>query len=285
MVHKISCFSIMALALLSACQQPQAMLSAEIPEVDKNREAKMLTAFFGLDNALPPRAVRLYKRAPGQDGMPIVFSQELNPETMQASDFAVITMDGSSHQVEFATFLPANEEFELRTVLLIGEYGNHPNNPPVEVRIVGSLQSRHGIDHKGQSISVIPLPEGPILSYVEHFKLDDNYPLVKEGNGCDCPVETKVVVRAVWSGGVRALNGDELGESDLNQFLVQVMVKDDTLWMNPFQLADLGDNDNNIDLCLDRDCVPLVLKVAPNVAIDPNDDPNPPTTKEIISRW
>jgi hypothetical protein len=45
----------------------------------------------------------------------------------------------------------------------------------------------------------------------------------------------------------------------------------------PFQLADLSDNDNNIDLCLNEDGIPILLEVNENIAIDPNNDKNPAT--------
>ena len=241
-----------------AASKPQ--VSESIPEIDKNREAKLLTAFFGLDNALPKRAKRLYRNAPGQDGMPLVFSHELEPNTLQASDFEVTTQNGTIFQVEGATLLPANEEFELRTVLLIGEYGNYPDNPPTSVKIVGDLLSRTKHNFKGESIAVIPLEDGPILSYAEYFTYDENYPYVEKGRGCDCPKKkTKMVVRTVWAGGVRAINGDELGASELNDFEVTLLQGKDTLLVRPYRFADLDDNDNNIDLCLKETGIPILV--------------------------
>ena len=112
----------------------QIRLSTSIPEIEKNREAKILTVFFGLDNALPRQSKILYENAYGKDGMPIVFSHELEHGTLDASDFEITTKNGKVFPVEAVTLLPAEEEFELRTVLLIGEYGNHPDNPPVELK-------------------------------------------------------------------------------------------------------------------------------------------------------
>jgi len=263
-----------------------AVLSATVPEVDKTREAKTLTAFFGLDNNLPPRSVLLYKKAPGKDGMPVVFSQEVDPATLNGADFEVTTANGTVFTVEHATLRPANEAFELRTVLLIGNYGNHPDNPPVTVKIIGDLMSRSGQNYKGQSVPVVPLPAGPILSYAEYFTIDDDYPYVAEGNGCDCPKEgTAMVVRAVWAGGVRATDGNELGPNQVNSFEVTMVQGTDTTVVTPYQLADINDNDNNIDLCLKQAGTPIQLTVQANVAIDPNDDQNPKTTVAVISRW
>ena len=109
---------------------------------------------------------------------------------------------------------------------------------------------------------------------------------VESGVGCDCPKETtKIVVKAVWAGGVRAVNGEQLGENELNAFEVTLVQGTDTLIVAPFQLADLSDNDNNIDLCLKEYGIPVKLAVKENTAIDPRDDKNPRTEIEVVSRW
>lgn len=291
LAFKIALMATVIFGVLSSCKVDhrgvtKLYLSDSIPEVNKSREPRILTAFFGLDNALPLRARLMYKEAPGKDGMPLVFSHELDPKTLEGADFAVTTKSGNIYPVEAASLLPANEEFELRTVLLIGEYGNHPNNPPVSVEVVGDLIARTGQNFKGKSVEVIPLPEGPVLSYAEYFTFDEDYPYIERGNGCDCPKgETKMVVKAVWSGGVRAINGDELGENEKDDFRVILVSGADTIKVSPFQLADLGDNDNNIDLCLDQPGIPILVQVNENIAIDPNDDKNPKTQIEVLSRW
>ena len=177
-------------------------------------------------------------------------------------------------------------EFELRTVLFIGEYGSHPDNPPVSVEIVDDLLSRSGQNYKGQSLTVIPLPDGPTISYAEHFVFDDDYPYVKSGPGCDCPKEeTAIVVRTVWAGGVRATNGKELGDNELSSFHVTMVQDSDTVVVNPYMLADLSDNDNNIDLCLKEKGRPILVEAEAGIAIDPRNDVNPPTNMAIVSRW
>ncbi len=290
----IQVFLKMMVTLLSAClflascdnSRPSDSLSITIPEIDYTREVKILTAFFGLDNSLPRRARLLYRNAVGQDGMPLVFSHELDPTTLDGSDFEVTSLNGEKFEVEFATLRPANEKFELRTVLLIGEYGNFPDNPPISVSVIGDLMSRTGHNLKGQSINVIPLDKGPVLSYAEFFTLTDDYPYVSNSAGCDCPKDsTKTVVKAVWSGGVRALNGDELGPNDITSFQVTLVQGKDTTKVNPFQLADLADNDNNIDLCIKEAGLPILVEVSEDTAIDPRNDKNPKTSMHVISRW
>ncbi|MEL6944104.1 MAG: hypothetical protein AAFO82_15700, partial [Bacteroidota bacterium] len=266
-------------ALLMGCQRvPDYSLSKEIPPITKTREVKMLSAFFGLDDALPLRARLIWKGAPGKDGMPIVLSHEIDPNTLDASDFQIKTQQGDIREVEHVSYRPAVEEFELRTLLLIGHYGEYPDNEPVEVEIVGELKSRDGQNLKGQKITVTPLMDGPFISYAEYFKLDDQYPYVEKGNGCDCSKsETQVVVRTVWAGGVRSKEGKEIGEAERKHLHVTLVQRKDTIEVHPFQIVDLDDNENNIDLCIKEAGIPIAVKADANIAIDPNDDLNPET--------
>ncbi len=290
---KISGFSFVAILLLLVfllvfvrLRAPEIKLSTSIPEIDKTREVRVLTSFFGLDNGLSWAAIGLSWSAPGKDGMPVVFSQEIDPETLNASDFEITTSNGNRYKPDDVTLRPANEEFELRTVLLIGEYGNYPDNPPVSVKIVGDLMSRSGKNYKGRSVEVIPLEDGPVLSYAEYFKIDEDYPFVEKGRGRDCPKdETQTVVRTVWAGGVKALNGKELGPKEMDAFEVTIIQDSDRLIVKPFLLADLNDNDNNIDLCIKEPGIPIRVKVKGNIAIDPRGDKNPITKAKVISRW
>ena len=274
--------------VLVQCGQlvPDYILSDQIPPVDKTRKATMLSAFFGLDSGLTPNARLIWSEAPGKDGMPIVFSHEIDPTTLDAADFQITTQKGETRGVEFVSYKPAIEAFELRTILLIGEYGDYPDNEPVEVAIIGELKTRDGQELRGQKIAVTPLLEGPFISYAEYFQIDDQYPYVEKGNGCDCPkTKTQVVVRTVWSGGVRSKEGKEIGEAERNHFHIKLVQGNDTIVVNPFQIADLNDNENNIDLCLQEAGVPIAVKADAHIAIDPNDDLNPDTEIEVLSRW
>jgi len=215
-----------------------------------------------------------------------VFSHEIEPGTLDTSDFKIKTSKGEFYEVDIVTSRPATEACELRTVLLIGHYGNAPDNEPVEVGIVGDLLARSGQNFKGQTIAVTPLSNGPFLNYAEYFKIDDDYPFVEKGIGCDCPKNTTTIVRTVWAGGVRAIDGEELGEKDLRQFTVSIEKrKSKIIDVHPFKIADIGDNDNNIDLCIKGKGIPVSVSVKPNTTIDPRDDSNEFTTIKIISRW
>lgn len=271
---------------ITGCNIPDLEITDNPPPIDSAREAVALTAFFGLDNDLPPRAFPLYWRAWGLDGMPVVFSQEVDPETLQEEDFTITTKSGKTYIPDKVNLLPANEYYELRTALLIGEFGDYPEDPPTLVSISGDLMSRWDENFKGQSLEVIPLPDGPTIAWAEYFAFDHDYPYVASGRGCDCPKDsTKIVTRIIWTGGVRAMNGEDLQPYDVEPFSVLVWNGTDTTEVTPFKIADLADNDNFVDLCLAQDGIPLKAMVKENSAIDPNDDPNPYTEREVVSRW
>jgi len=169
--------SLSILLLLAVGCKPLANynLSKENPEIYKTRKAKMLSAFFGLDNAMSQRAMGIWLHVPGKDGMPLLFSHEIDPKTLNANVFQITTQKGQKLSVAFATFKPAIEEFELGTVLLIGEFGNAPDNEPVQVEIIGQLKTRDGRNLKGQKVNISPLNEASFLTYAEYF--DFNYKL------------------------------------------------------------------------------------------------------------
>ena len=104
----------------------------------------MLSAYFGLDNSMPQRSIGIWSKAPGKDGMPLVFSHEIAPATLNPNVLQRTTQKGYNLNVAFVTFKPAIEEFELRTILLICEFGNAPDNKPKEVEIIGILKTRDG---------------------------------------------------------------------------------------------------------------------------------------------
>jgi len=282
---KISLF--IPLFFILGCKQlPDFILSMENPEINKSRKATLLSAFFGLDNTMPQKSIGIWSKAPGKDGMPLVFSHEIDPATLSPNDFEITTQRGFKLHVAFASFKPAIEAFELRTILLIGEFGNAPDDEPKEVEIIGDLKTRDGQNLKGQIIEVTPLEDGPFMSYAEYFSLDKNYPFREKGAGCDCPKnETKKVIRVVWAGGVRASNGKELGEKELTSFTITLIHNSDTIKVHPFHLADIDDNDNNIDLCVKQEGIPILVEANGNIAIDPRGDKNSKTKMKVMGRW
>ena len=176
----------------------------------------LLSGFFGLDNALPFRANLLCLGASGLDGMPVVLSRTIEPDSLQPEDFQIVTKSGVIHSPRCVTLRPAQDPGELRTALLIGELGNVDDDLPALARVVGDIFSFENVSGKGSrvnfqgaQIEVRPLHEGPSLVFAEIVPLSE---VAQDTRGSVCPDEVSQIVRVVWNGGVRLLNREELGD-------------------------------------------------------------------------
>jgi len=244
------------------------------------RPAHLLSAFFGLDNGLPFGANRICLGAAGQDGMPIVLSHTIDSETLQPEDFRVVTRSGDERTPFCATLRPAIDPGEQRTVLLIGEFGDAAEDPPVKVRIVDDVLSDGAsggrVNFRGMETHVTPLDAGPALVLAEVVPEDEwSVP----GRGSACPAGTRQVVRATWTGGVRLPNGDDAGDAERALYRVIVEGPDGARReIAPAALADLGDNDNNHRLCLDTADAAVSVAFPAGHLVDPNQDLNPETS-------
>ncbi len=238
-----------------------------------------LSAFFGLDNALPAVANLLCQGASGQDGMPIVLSHTVDAETLQAGDFRIVTRSGSERTPLCSTLRPAGDPGELRTVLLIGEFGDAAGDPPVRVLVVDDLFSDgvagDPVNFRGTETNVTPLDAGPSLVLAE---VVPEHGWSTESRGSACPEGIQQVVRVTWAGGVRLPNGADAGDAE--RALYRVTVKrpnGSTDEIVPAALADLGDNDNNHLLCLDTSAPAVSVSFPGGHLVDPNQDLNPDT--------
>ena len=87
-----------------------------------------------------------------------------------------------------ATLRPAGDVDENRTVLLIGEFGNADDDPPVKVLIVDDLFSdatdSPQVNFRGTQVSVIPLDAGPEIILAAAVP-KDIWSL--SGRGTSCP--------------------------------------------------------------------------------------------------
>ena len=98
------------------------------------------------------------------------------------------------------------------------------------------------------------------------------------GGGSGCPEGTRQVVRAVWAGGVTKPGGDEVDDLERQAYRVFVAGENGTLTeIIPFAIGDLGDGDNNHELCLDVDERAVSVEFPAGLMTDPRDDPNPAT--------
>jgi hypothetical protein len=260
-----------------------------LPREAGGQSANLLSAFFGLDNSLPLRANMICGGARGLDGMPVIFSTEINHTTLQAGDFRVTKQSGKKGSVHCVSFLPATDAGELRTVLLMGEFGNADKDPPARVEIVGHLHSIDGkLDFRGAEVAVTPLKPGPTLILAERFdpNAKDQGLGVSRTKGSVCPAKgTSQAVRVVWAGGVKLANGKEPGAAERLLYRVTVRAQDGSARVvKPMALADLGDGDNNHLLCLDTMDTPISVAFPAGFLIDPNRDLNPATSVNVAIR-
>jgi len=256
---------------------------ANLPRKSSGQSAELLSAFFGLDNALPWMSRQICKGAPGKDGMPVIFSTEVDHATMQAGDFQVTTASGIIGKVHCVTLLPATDAGELRTVLLVGEFGNAETDPPARVKIVGNIHSIDGtLSFRGVQVDVTPLALGPslVMAEVADGTAQDQGLGLRRTRGSTCPKKgIEQAIRVVWAGGVRLKNGSEPGKAERDLYRVTVRAKDRTAReVAPVALADLGDGDNNHLLCLDTADTPVSISFPAGILIDPNGDLNPATS-------
>ena len=246
--------------------------------------AALLTVFFGLDDALPPLSDQaICSGAAGKDGMPVIFSHEIDDSTMQAGDFKIVTASGQVGEITCVTLAPADDPGEARTALLVGHYGS-AEDPPVSVEMVGHVLSKdRQLTFKGVKASVIALEQGPILSWAEvvpreQWDLGKAATRPPFGGGDGCPQGTVQVVRATWAGGVTKPGGDEIDDDERVHYRVTVRAADgQESDVMPFAIADLGDGDNNHELCLDVDGEPLSVQFSARLMTDPREDLNPQT--------
>jgi hypothetical protein len=254
---------------------------------DRGREATLLSAFFGVDGGLPP-ALRFFfcPFAPGNDGMPVIFSKELDVSSVQAGDFRVVTRAGRVGAVSCTTFLPASGEGELRTVLLAGEFGSAADQPDV-VEIGGNVLSRDGsVNFRGAQVSVVPLEDGPSITLAKtvpeaEWHVGAKATSLPWGGGSGCPVGTRLAVRVTWEGGVTKPDGSDADDEDRQRYKVVFSEETGRREKVPTALADLGDGDNNHLLCFDVAGDPREVRFPAGFLTDPRDDLNPDTTASI----
>ena len=271
-----------------ATQRDTTTTDVVVTEDENGRQAALLSAFFGLDDALPRAANRGFcSGAAGKDGMPVVFSHEIDVETMQAGDFRVVAASGAVGEITCVTPAPAEDLGETRTILMIGQFGS-VEDQPANVEIIGNLLSKDGqLNFRGARVPVIALHEGPTMVWAEvvpesEWELGKPATSFPGGGGSGCPPGTKQVVRVTWAGGVTKPGGAEIDEIERKAYRVIVSFDEEgETELVPFAVGDRGDGDNNHELCLDRAGLPLYVAFPAGLVTDPREDLNPPTRIEV----
>lgn len=243
----------------------------------KNYDAKILSAFYGSDDVggLNPLG---FPARDDRDGMPVVFAQELDQDSLDSVDFKVTTESGAVYYPDTVTLNPANGEGENSTVLMLGEFGS-ADDQPISVEIVGDVYSLDGdVNYKGESIGVVPLESGPSLVNAKIVSTD----LFDTNNFIGEIPENGLVVQTTWDGGVTKPNGQELNEDDLQYFTAIFRDENvDLIEAQPVGMSDLDDGDNHqlpyfeFDEDVNVETLELVsVSVEGGFVTDPNGDVN-----------
>lgn len=268
-----SASDLVALAVLLAVIAAAASCTDGSPQSQPaDTDARILSAYYGLDE-LPAGATLLCgAMVAGEDGMPVVFSVQLDEDTISPAAFAVETSSGEVVTPVCATLRPALEPLERRTVLLAGPFGN-PDAPPRAVEVVGALEDAHGTSLTGlRSEDVTPLDAGPSLVLAEQYDVD------VPGLAGECPNGTTQVVQLTWNGGVSGPQGAALSESQRTGVSVTLDNGED---VTPVALAD-DDGDNHVLACLDVTAPARRVAISAGLFHDPGDDSNPETAIDVV---
>ena len=244
---------------------------------NENNDAKILSAFYGSDDVggLNPFG---FPSPDDRDGMPVVFAQELDQDTLDSADFKITTKSGAVYYPNRATLSPADGEGENSTVLMLGEFGS-ADDQPISVEIVGDLYSLdNDVNYKGESIGVVPLESGPSLVNAKIVSTD----LFDTNNFIGEIPENGLVVQTTWDGGVTKPNGQELNEDDLQYFTATFLDENvDLIEAQPAGMSDLDDGDNHqlpyfeFDEDVNVETLELVsVSVEGGFVTDPNGDVN-----------
>ena len=241
-------------------------------DTGQSQNFSILSAYHGLDE-LPFLANLLCGfNVAGDDGMPVVFSTQLQADSVVPESFLVIRSDGESVVPNCATLHPADEPLEQRTVLLTGDFGTF-GETPIRVEITGPLLTVDGDSLLGLSTEdITPLEDGPQVVLAERFTPDTN------GLAGECPDGTVQVVQLTWEGGVTGPDNAALGEDQ--RLGTRVLLEDGSM-VNPLALVD-DDPDNHVLVCLAEDSPAQWVVVDAGLFHDPGDIANPATHAEVI---
>ena len=114
-----------------------ALLNSEgYGDTGQSQNPSILSAYHGLDQLPFAASLLCGFNVAGDDGMPIVFSRQLQDDSVAPESFLVIRSDGESVVPNCATLRPADEALELRTVLLTGDFGTF-GETPLRVEVTG----------------------------------------------------------------------------------------------------------------------------------------------------
>lgn len=254
------------------------------------------TVVMGVDgkeitNAAPARTLRFACKNPDlewMDGMPIVFNFPLK-DTPDKEAFEVKLSDGTTTTPDCVMLSPANEDNEMDTLLILGQFGDGAADTvrPVEMSVVESVMlvgPDGDLDAKGLSFQnekdLNYIDSSVRLSYarmwgVSEFEEGTRYPTWPlpssiYPNTCEVTFpSTTHVIRMAFSGGITLDGVNSVLPTTEGIFtVVTFSILEEVPYLG---LADLGkaisvkegtmyesDGDNYLDICLDLTNMPYL---------------------------
>ncbi len=191
------------------------------------------------------------------DGLPVVFSEPINPTTVSPSDFTVINAQGAPVIPLCATLAPAINADEMRTVLLQGDFGNATGQDPQSVQISGNILTASGTGDFALSTSkVTPFSVGQYLVYARSLPLPGNV-----GGADQCPVTTSsgVAVTRVVQLAFGSNAGANFPNTPAYRSRFHVRLSDGTE-VSPLAFGDTT-IDNYLELCLGSNAAATSVRV------------------------
>lgn len=184
-----------------------------------------------------------------QDAVLLVFSEQLDPVTLDPRAFGILRADGRRVRPVRAILAPADEADENRSVTLLGNFGSEAT-PPVAVHVLGTLFAESGAELRGLDADITgpSEPDRPVV--IERLTPDDSR----------CPGAAQMI-RSYWTDTLTHVADEDLARVDLRladgrvvhpiEFDDQARRADDPPCPEPFA-ACLGPVDDNVlDLCID----------------------------------
>ena len=103
---------------------------------------------------------------------------------------------------------------------------------------------------------------------------------ILKGKLAEQPLSANQVVQVAWEGGITPVDED-VAEEELFQFYKVYVDNNGKLNpLTPKSIADVNDNDNFHQLCVESNDPIVKVSMPANIVKDPNGDPNPET--EVI---
>ncbi len=204
------------------------------------------------------------------DGLPVVFSLPLSAATVSPADFRVMRGNTTLATPLCATFAPAVNADELRTILLQGDFGDSSGDDPLSVQVVGNILSQDGTaNFAGLQTSVVPYAVGQYIVYARRQDLTGNV-----GGNDQCPgigaggVSTRQIVQVAF--GSNAGNNFPATQSYRSRF--HVMLQDGTE-VSPTAFGDTT-VDNYLELCVGATSPAVSVRIDPLTVQDASGQQN-----------